>query len=269
MSLASILLAALVASGASAPTAAAAAPHSLIVQTEASRAASTLAGVEDRISEAHLRSLETNDPAPLVAIIDEIRALNPVGSPDLERYRRYWAGYGGYVAATEFMRLQRMDEARGVVTNAVADLEAIPTRDAEVNALYGLVGGFNLAFVPRQEMMDHVGKVSTSLGAALSADGNNVRALYANALSDMGTPKEFGGGTRAEALLRQAVAVPATTGRPLRPDWGHDMAAAFLIQLLLKDGKQDEAAAFNTNLQRDHPGSVGARMVAARFTQAD
>lgn len=223
-----------------------------------------LAGIQDRIDAA----LASDPDARAGALEDQIAALEAVEPGDAEAlayYRDYWLAYTLYQLSIERQRAGRVEDPQAPLERAMTVLDEITPRDGEAYALHAMAAGLNLQFVPRQEIMIAIGEVNASLGQALALDPDNVRGLYANALSDWNTPPEFGGRQRAEAYLRRAVAAPEEPSRPLAPTWGHDLAHALLVEILLETDRADEAQAAYEAARVRFPDSAELAALAGRF----
>lgn len=223
-----------------------------------------LAGIQDRINAA----LASAPDARAGALEDQIAALEAMDPGDAEAlayYRDYWLAYALYQLSIERQRAGRVEDPQAPLQRAMTLLDQISPRDSEAYALHAMAAGLNLQFVPRQEIMIAIGHVNASLGQALALDPDNVRGLYANALSDWNTPPEFGGRQRAEAYLRRAVAAPEEASRPLAPTWGHDLAHALLVEILLDTDRADEAQAVFETARARFPDSAELAALAGRF----
>jgi tetratricopeptide (TPR) repeat protein len=223
-----------------------------------------LAGVQDRIGAA-IAAPADDRAAALEAQIAAIEAVEPGDAEALVYYRDYWLAYALYQLSIERQRAGRVEDPQPPLERAISLLEDINPRDSEAFALHAMAAGLNLQFVPRQEIMIAIGEVNGSLGQALALDPDNVRGLYANAISDWNTPTEFGGRQRAEAYLRRAVEAAQEDARPLAPTWGHDLAHALLVEILLETGRADEAQARFEAARARFPDSSELAALAGRF----
>lgn len=223
-----------------------------------------LSGVQDRLHAALSEPAGARTHA-LEAEIDALEAVEPGDAEALAYYRDYWLAYALYQLSIERQRAGRIDDPQAPLQRAIAILTTITPRDSEAHALQAMAAGLNLQFVPRQEIMIAIGDVNASLGLALALDPNNVRGLYANALSDWNTPPEFGGRQRAEAYLRRAVAAPQEPARPLAPTWGHDLAHALLVEILLETNRAEDARTLFETARSQFPDSAEIAALSGRF----
>ncbi len=221
-----------------------------------------LTGLQGRIDAA--ATSETGSEA-LEALIADIEAFEPDGAETLAYYRQYWLACAYYRLSIERQRAGRIDDPEPPLQNAISLLKDITPRDGEAHALFALAAGLNLQFVPRWKIMIAIGDVNASLGQALTLTPDNVRALYANAVSDWNTPPEFGGRQRAETYLRQAVAIPAESPHPLAPTWGHDLAHVLLVEILLETERTQEAADLYDAALAKFPDSAEVAALKERF----
>lgn len=229
------------------------------------QAASVLIAAEGDIAQAVRTAQVSRDLVPLAQVVASLEALDVGTAPTLAYYKTYWLAYANYQSSIEFQRAGRTQDPEAPLRRAIALLEQAQPSDSEIQALYGLAMGLNLQFVPRQDIMNEIPKVNRALARSLALDGENPRALYANAISDENTPEEYGGGHRAEGYVRQCLSTSPASARPLAPNWGPDLCAALLVEILLKDGRQQDAAQAYADGRRRWPQSAALAELASKF----
>ena len=223
---------------------------------------------EDRIGAAASLAQAEGDFSALDAVEGELRTVRTPDSGDLRYYRSYWLAYAKYRRVGALVAAERPEGAKSVLEEAMALLQNIEPRDSDSEALLGLVAGMSLGFVEPSAMFERLGMVSESLANALSLDDSNVRAWYANAMSDFGTPPEFGGGKRAERYLRKAIATQ-TPPSVLGPNWGRKESVGLLLEFYFREERLEDAQALLDEAVVEFPGSAFLTSYGERLAMAN
>lgn len=221
-----------------------------------------LADIQQRIRQARLTAFTTGDPVALAEIAAHLRAVNPGRTGQLAYYVPYWLGYVDYLLANAQLRAGRKADAAATLQEAYAKLANIPSPDGESYALLSLVAGSRIAAASPEQMGEAIGQARDALEQAVNAGSGNIRILYARALADYTTPKEYGGGRAAEKFLRSALDLPPEPTRALRPGWGREECAALLVRVLRAGGRAEEAGALHARFLALYPDSAALRAVA-------
>ena len=203
-----------------------------------------LVGIQSRMEAALSRANADGGGAPSVlAVIDgELTALRQADKHDY--YTQYWKSYLLYRKAGEHMSSLsslEFDKGKKPLVEAVDLLEKIEPRDVEVVALLGLVAGLHLAYVPRHRIILANSKAAGYLAEALRLDGENARALYANAVTDYHTPEEYGGKRKTERLLKRALEKLPYNAAGLAPRWGRREVATLLVRYYMDEARINDA----------------------------
>jgi hypothetical protein len=217
--------------------------------------AAPLNGIQPKIYSASMDAYKRNDFSSYDTLEGDLRKINVSGSPTLSYYQNYWFALLYYEKSLSLMRAKSRDLSKQVLEQSIATLKSITPQDNEVSALLAMALGLNLQFVPQQSIIIAVQDVNAALGAALEGKPS-LRSYYANAISDYNTPLIYGGGRKAEALARQAIANQGRRSARLRPTWGRDLATALLIRILIDKKKMAEARALYQKAKLEFPNSV-------------
>lgn len=226
------------------------------------QATADLADIQQRIQQARLAAFTTGDPAALVAITARLRAIKPSRTGQMAYYVPYWLAYADYLLANTQMKAGRKADAAVTLREAYAALSEVPSPDVESQTLLSLVAGARIGAVSPEQMGEAIGQARDALEQAVNAGPGNVRVLYARALADHTTPKEYGGGRAAEKYLRSALDLPVEAPRALRPGWGRDDCAALLVRVLRAGGRAAEAATLHARFLTQYPNSAPIRALA-------
>ncbi|TPG10789.1 hypothetical protein EAH84_11920 [Sphingomonas oligophenolica] len=222
-----------------------------------------LADIQQRIDRARLVAATSGDVSGLADIAASLRAANTARSGPMAYYVPYWLAYTDYLAAGTLLKAARKGEAMQALSEAVAVLTAAPTSDVETDALLSLVAGLRIAVTTPEQIGEAIGQARDALEKAVALDATNVRVLYARALADYTTPKQYGVGRVAEKYARGAIAQPRESTRALKPGWGRDDSAALLVKILRAGGRDDEAQSILTRFAGEYPDSASLHVAAA------
>jgi hypothetical protein len=113
----------------------------------------------------------------------------------------------------------------------LAKAEAIE-KNAETYAVENMSATQQMLVDPQSRWMTNGKDASTALQNGMTADPNNPRLYYLQAMSLMNTPAQFGGGKdKAKPVFEKSIALfKAAQPKPLYPKWGQTQAEAGLAQ---------------------------------------
>lgn len=123
-------------------------------------------------------------------------------------------------------------DANSTKINAyLAKAEAIE-KNAETYAVENMSATQQMLVDPQSRWMTNGKDASTALQNGMTADPNNPRLYYLQAMSLMNTPAQFGGGKdKAKPVFEKSIALfKAAQPKPLYPKWGQTQAEAGLAQ---------------------------------------
>jgi hypothetical protein len=123
-------------------------------------------------------------------------------------------------------------DANSTKINAyLAKAEAIE-KNAETYAVENMSATQQMLVDPQSRWMTNGKDASTALQNGMTADPNNPRLYYLQAMSLMNTPAQFGGGKdKAKPVFEKSIALfKAAQPKPLYPKWGQKQAEAGLAQ---------------------------------------
>lgn len=226
--------------------------------------AAPLNGIQPKIYSASMDAYKRNDFSSYDVIEKDLKSIDVTGSATLSYYRSYWLSLLYYEKSLSLMRARSRELSKQALEQSIATLKSITPQDNEVSALLAMALGLNLQFVPQQSIIIAVQDVNTALGASLEGKPS-LRSYYANAISDYNTPLIYGGGRKAEALARQAIANQGRRSARLRPTWGRDLATALLIRVLIDKKKLAEARALYQKAKLEFPNSVSIDELKTKF----
>lgn len=243
-----------------------AAARSMMVQANPAAAspdpAKVLADVQGRINAARLQAVTANDAAALEEIATQLRSINAGSTGQAAYYSAYWLAYTDYLIASRRLKDNRRPEAASMLNEAATLLNNISTKDVETYTLLSLVAGLRIVAGGSETISEAMRQARDALERAIALDPKNARVLYARALADYTTPKEYGGGRVAEGFAWQAIGRPAESTRGLKPAWGHDDSAALLVKILRASGRDADATALLTRFSAEYPISAPLHQVS-------
>lgn len=212
------------------------------------------------IDAAAAQSLRDKGTAPIDAVTATLRTKLQKDTGNILFYRTYWLAYADYRTAQISMLQRRPDVARKAAFEGESILQNMAGKSEETYALQSLIVYVEYGILPKSETGKLIGKSLQLKGKF--ANATSPRAIYARALSDWNTPKEYGGGRAAEALLRGALAAPDERGSPLKPTWGKEDCATLLIGILKSSGRADEAATLKASWSKKRPNSLAFKVAS-------
>lgn len=227
-----------------------------------SSAGTVLTDVQNRIAAARLQAVKADNSAALEEIAAQLRGGNTGGSNQTAYYVSYWLAYTDYLIANRQLKAGRRTEAASLLNEASTLLTSIPTPDVESQTLLSLVAGLRIAVSTPATIGESIGQARDALERAIALNPNNVRVLYARALADYTTPKQYGGGRVAERFARSAIERASESPRGLKPAWGRDDSAALLVRILRANGRDAEATALLARSMAQYPSSASLLQVS-------
>lgn len=187
-------------------------------------------------------AFQARSVVPLTTVADDLRKRLSGASGPIKHHDAYWLGYADYQTALVGLTLRQPDFARAALIEADRVLADAPFPDDEIYALRSLTLGLQMAITPAADRAALFGRQAEAVGKVGATGDENIRVLFAKASFDFYTPRQYGGGTKAEALLRQALLLPDRPPSVLRPTWGKGDCVALLAKLLTASGRATEAS---------------------------
>ena len=227
-------------------------------------ASQSLVNIQPRIERARWAASTDVDASDLSEIAAELRAMNHNLNGQLAYYVPYWLAYTDYRLANIHLKAGDRAAAAAALDEAHALLAEVPSPDVETYALLSLVAGLEIAVSTPDQIGDAIGHARDAMERAVALDSENPRVLYARALADYTTPKEYGGGRVAEKIARSAIEQSPEPVRALRPTWGRDDSAALLITILRTANRGDEADDIHARSLAEYPDSTSLRLLARK-----
>ena len=229
---------------------------------QATATSQNLVNIQPRIEQARWAASTQGDATELSAIAAELQAMNRNPSGQLAYYVPYWLAYTDYWLANISLKAGEKPAAAAALGEAYSLLTETPSPDVETYALMSLVAGLKIAVTTPDQIGDAIGHARDAMEQAVALDPDNPRVLYARALADYTTPKEYGGGRVAEKIARSAIEQSPEPARALRPTWGRDASAALLVRILRAADRGDEADDIYARSIAEYPNSTALRLLA-------
>jgi len=156
--------------------------------------------------------------------------------------KNYWIAYINYLKTVAAWNQKDLVTAEQADEKGIRLLEKNTAKNADDYALLVLLKGLSFYFAPETDAMRIYLEIEGLLYAGLAQDKNNIRLQYAQGLLDFYTPKEYGGGDKAEKFLINTIERPETNlDHRHQPTWGKEEAYDILIQYYLREHKIDRA----------------------------
>jgi tetratricopeptide (TPR) repeat protein len=200
-----------------------------------------LVNIQDRIYNAFVGSFMERSPKGLDAI--EAR-LETLGEGNTNNIIHYWRAYAAYYKAIYHIKFGNQEGSQAATEEGIEILQNLEKKSSEDYALLAMLQSFSIQFHSGIEAPFISGRVQANGEKALELDDKNLRAYYVLGSSDYYTPEKYGGGTKVETYLKQAIALDNQSMKnPYLPSWGKDSAYELLIRHFIKKEQYDEAKA--------------------------
>ncbi len=195
--------------------------------------------IEQNIINAFVQAKITRNDSNLNLIEQKLQTL---GSANRNAMIDYWFAYTCYYHSLYYLTLGQPKQSEKILTEGINKLEQLSSKNSEHYALLGLMTSFSIQFAPGFQAPFIARKVTAYNEKAIQSDSTNLRAWFVSGSSDYYTPEKYGGGQKAEMLLKKAIALPdQSLINPYLPSWGRSQAYELLIRLYLRQNKTEMA----------------------------
>ena len=194
-----------------------------------------LSSAQKEIDKAFIKSFQKDT---ILFLQQKELLLNKIvseNSKTLDYYKKYWLSYIKYKKAIFYFKSGKKEKVKVEISKSIKFLEDIKNKNSEIYSLLALQQSFNFQFVPKQNFMIYLNKITENMEKSISLNPKNLRAYYVNANYDFYTPEEYGGGRKAEKMLLKAISLnDKSENSSFSPSWGKELSFDLLIQLYLK-----------------------------------
>jgi len=198
--------------------------------------------------------------------LDELELYLEKNEPDNKNLKKYWIAYINYYKTIIGMQLKNKELAEKSNKKGIETLLNIDTKNSDDYALLALLKGMSFSFVPGIEAPAISKDINKFIEKGKKADDTNFRIHYAEGSIDFYTPKEYGGGTKAEESLIKAINLPEKNiGNSQLPTWGKEEAYDLIIRLYLRDKQKDKAKTYFDKAKQLFPNSYIIQMHQSNF----
>lgn len=217
---------------------------------------SILSNAQKQIDLAFLESFREGDVLPLKREEDLLNKISIKNSKTIAHYKNYWISYVKYKKSLYYFRVNEKEKSKEEVANSIKLLESIENKNSEIFSLLSLQQSFYFQFISKQEFMIYLNKITENLEKAVALNSKNLRAYYVNANYDFYTPKEYGGGKKAENMLLKAISLnEKSENSSFAPSWGKQLSFDLLIQHYLKKEELENAKKYYQQAIKLYPSS--------------
>ncbi len=149
--------------------------------------------------------------------------------------------------------------------DAIALLEKQESKDSEVLALLALMQSYYIQFAGMDAGIISA-RVKENANESIKLDSNNIRGWYVLANNDYYTPKQFGGGKKAEEYLLKAISLPEQKLKsPIMPSWGKSDSYFLLISFYIDNEEMEKAKKIFIQAKELYPDNYMINQYAAKF----
>ncbi|WP_157776891.1 hypothetical protein [Ichthyobacterium seriolicida] len=141
-------------------------------------------------------------------------------------YVYYWKAYLSYKHSFLILKNNDLNEQekkvkiKNIIEKGLEGLNNIENKNSETYSLLALLISMKYIYTPRQNILQLMNENKKALEFSMIDGENNTRAYYVNASYDFYTPKQYGGGKKAESLLLKAISIKEKIRLPIEPKWG-------------------------------------------------
>ncbi|MDL1913118.1 MAG: hypothetical protein FDW93_01115 [Bergeyella sp.] len=188
--------------------------------------------------------------------LNEIENLLTNKKSENENLKNYWIAYINYYKT--IMAILFKNENLGKESNkkGIEILERNRNKNSDDYALLVLLKGMSFPFSSGIEALSISRDINKLIEKGIETDSTNFRVYYAKGSVDFYTPKEYGGGTKAEEALLKAINLPEKNiGNSQLPTWGKEEAYDLIIRLYLREGKKEKAKIYFDKAKQLFPNS--------------
>ena len=222
-----------------------------------------LVNIQQKISQAFVASITSQEDAKLISLNSELKNLY---KKKPEQLILYWSAYLQFYHSIFYLQNKDNENAEKVIDDAINIMENLPKMNSEDLALLSMLRGFSIQFKAGMKAPFIGGKAAKDAEKAVALENKNLRAWYVSASNDFYTPEQFGGGKVTEEYLKKAIACSdQTIQNNYLPSWGRAEAYEMLIKLYMRK-KNWEAA--KTNFQKANelfPNNYQINQLAAKL----
>ncbi len=232
------------------------------VQYEQVKSDSLLVGIQNKIYQAFVQSLMSQNNEPLEKISKELEALSKEKHQNLITY---WRAYLQFYSSIYYLKKGDKKTAEKEIDKGINWLKEMKNKNSEDYALLAMLQGFSIQFKGMKAMFIS-GDIKKNAKMSIALDSTNLRAYYVYASNDFHTPEKYGGGKEAEKYLLKAISLPAQEIKNVYlPSWGKEEAYEMLIKLYIKKEKWDLAKKYYQKAIKEFPDSYVINQLASKL----
>lgn len=221
----------------------------------------TLLFIQDRIYNEFLESFKKGN----IQGLDQIeQSLIHEKSP----LSQYWLAYAQYYKSIYFLKMGNKKQSKKVVQDAIIGLEKQGAKDSEELALLALMQSFSIQFSAGMGAGIISARVKENANESIKLDSTNIRGWYVLANNDYYTPKQFGGGKKAEEYLLKAISLPEQKIKnPIMPSWGKSDSYFLLISFYIDGEEMEKAKKIFIKAKELYPNNYMINQYATKFEE--
>jgi tetratricopeptide (TPR) repeat protein len=230
------------------------------VQYEQVKSDSLLVGIQDKIYNAFVQSLMSQDNKPLNQISKKLENLYKTKKHNLVQY---WRVYLQFYSSIYYLKKGNKKIAEKEIDKGIEWLEEMKNKNSEDYALLAMLQGFGIQFKGIKAIFIS-GDIKKNAKTAIALDSTNLRAYYVYASNDFYTPEKYGGGKETEKHLLKAILLPAQKVKnKYLPSWGKEESYEMLIKYYIKKEKWELAKKYFQEGTKEFPDSYAINQLAS------
>lgn len=215
--------------------------------------------IQDSIYSEFLKSFEQKNAKGLDRIENDLVNKNSL-------QHNYWLAYAKYYKSIYYLKMGNKKQSKKIIQEAISIWKDTRSLRSEELALLALMQSFSIQFTPGMGAGVLSARVKENAFKSVEIDSNNVRGWYVLASNDYYTPKQFGGGKKAEGYLLKAISLPEPPAKnPLLPSWGKSDSYNLLISLYIDRKDMVKAEKMFIQAKKLYPDNYMINQYAEKF----
>lgn len=185
--------------------------------------------------------------------LDNLEIQITENQPD-ENLKNYWISYLNFHKSIFYLQSKNKPKAQEFLSKSLEILQSTKNKNADDYALLANIRSFSFVFLENQnEAMKIDSEVKSYLQKGFKLDKENPQLLAVAGAYDAQTPKEYGGGKKAENYLLKVISSNKSLAHNDLPSWGKSQAYEHLTRLYIIENQKDKARKILEQFKRDFP----------------
>lgn len=221
---------------------------------------SVLYNIQRKIKDAFISASQTKQVEPLEKLE---KKLGNTYEKNPHKLILYWKAYLMYYKSLFHLGEKRKDLAASNIEQGMQVLQELENKNSEDYALWSLLKNFSIPIESSGMAMGMASNRTIELAkTSLELDSTNPRAYYILGVNNYYTPEKYGGKTKVERYLKEAISQPEQEiSNQFLPSWGREESYGILLRFYLSEEETIKAKELFQSIKKEFPKSS----IIARF----